>query len=105
MNPSTSLGTTSNVGMAKPSPAVRQAGNIRSLLGIYGVCRRSVLRRRSQVKYKRRCRVIPTDIEHGPPSAEEAGRSKILSHFMRSSIAFHPHNGEPGTQRTFGIRI
>src|SRR5262245_25614531 len=49
--------------------------------------------------------LIPTDIKHGPPSAEEAGRSKILSHFMRSSIAFHPHNGEPGMQRTFGIRI
>src|SRR4030095_428178 len=29
MKPSTSLGTTSNVGMVNPSPSVRQAGNIR----------------------------------------------------------------------------
>src|SRR6266487_3758492 len=35
MNPSTSLGTRSNVGMAKPSPPVRQAGNIWRLLVIH----------------------------------------------------------------------
>src|SRR5215471_7687741 len=54
MNPSTSLGTRSNVGMAKPSPLVRQAGSIGCLLMIYGVCRRSVPSGGTQVKYKRR---------------------------------------------------
>src|SRR5262249_14885841 len=58
MKPSTSLGTRSNVGMAKPSPPVRQAGNIGRLLVIHGVCRRSVPSRCPQVKYRCRCRVI-----------------------------------------------
>src|SRR5438132_5138709 len=58
MNPSTSLGTRSNVGMAKPSPPVRQAGNIWCLLEIHGVCRRSVPSGCAKVKYKCRCRVI-----------------------------------------------
>src|SRR5262247_602451 len=58
MNPSTSLGTRSNVGMAKPSPPVRQAGNIGRLLVIHGVCRRSVPSACPQVKYRCRCRVI-----------------------------------------------
>src|SRR5262245_37698690 len=57
MKPSTSLGTRSNVGMAKPSPPVRQAGNIGRLLVIHGVCRRSVPSRCPQVKYRCRCRV------------------------------------------------
>src|SRR5262249_10972077 len=57
MNPSTSLGTRSNVGMAKPSPLVRQAGNIGRLLVIHGVCRRSVPSACPQVKYRCRCRV------------------------------------------------
>src|SRR5262249_46696447 len=56
MNPSTSLGTRSNVGMAKPSPPVRQAGNIGRLLVIHGVCRRSVPSACPQVKYRCRCR-------------------------------------------------
>src|SRR5262245_48194784 len=56
MKPSTSLGTRSNVGMAKPSPPVRQAGNIGRLLVIHGVCRRSVPSRCPQVKYRCRCR-------------------------------------------------
>src|SRR5262249_45174775 len=56
MNPSTSLGTRSNVGMAKPSPPVRQAGNIWRLLVIHRVCRRSVPRGCPQVKYRCRCR-------------------------------------------------
>src|SRR5262249_40143397 len=58
MNPSTSLGTRSNVGMAKPSPPVRQAGNIGRLLVIHGVCRRSVPSACPQVKYRCRCRDI-----------------------------------------------
>src|SRR5262249_29640121 len=58
MKPSTSLGTRSNVGMAKPSPPVRQAGNIGRLLVIHGVCRRSVPSRCPQVKYRCRCRDI-----------------------------------------------
>src|SRR5215475_1498159 len=58
MNPSTSLGTRSNVGMAKPSPPVRQAGNIGRLLVIHRVCRRSVPSGCPQVKYRCRCRVI-----------------------------------------------
>src|SRR5262249_24616137 len=59
MNPSTSLGTRSNVGMAKPSPPVRQAGNIGRLLVIHGVCRRSVPSACPQVKYRCRCRDRP----------------------------------------------
>src|SRR5215472_5160995 len=46
----------SDVGMAKPSPPVRQAGNIGRLLVIHGVCRRSVPRACPQVKYRCRCR-------------------------------------------------
>src|SRR5262249_25614881 len=57
MNPSTSLGTTSNGGMVNPSPSVRQAGNIRGLLLLSGVCRRSVSRGCAHVKYRCRCRV------------------------------------------------
>src|SRR3989442_10796830 len=56
MNPSTSLGTRSNVGMAKPSPAVRQTGNIWHLLVIRGVCRRSLPSACAHVKYRCRCR-------------------------------------------------
>src|SRR5215468_6163655 len=58
MNPSTSLGTTSNVGTAKPAPSVRQTGNIRCLLVMYGVCRSSVARKIYEVNSRRRCRVI-----------------------------------------------
>src|SRR5438552_2853619 len=58
MKPSTSLGTKSNVGMEKPAPSVRQAGNIRVLLVMCGVCRSSVLRDCDDVNYRRRCRVI-----------------------------------------------
>src|SRR5215470_8294782 len=57
MNPSTSLGTRSKVGMAKPSPPVRQAGNIGHLLVIRGVCRRSLPSACTHVKYRCRCRV------------------------------------------------
>src|SRR5215468_10835098 len=56
MNPSTSLGTRSKVGMAKPSPPVRQAGNIGHLLVIRGVCRRSLPSACTHVKYRCRCR-------------------------------------------------
>src|SRR5215831_17830373 len=56
MNPSTSLGTRSNAGIANPSPAVRQAGNIRSLLMIRGVYRRSLPSACTHVKYRCRCR-------------------------------------------------
>jgi hypothetical protein len=49
--------------------------------------------------------LIPAGIEHGPPFAEEAGRSKILSHVMWRSITFHTHNGEPGTQRAFSVGV
>src|SRR5215813_13048213 len=58
MNPSTSLGTRSKVGMAKPSPPVRQAGNIGHLLVIRGVYRRSLPSACAHVKYRCRCRVI-----------------------------------------------
>src|SRR5262245_34796856 len=56
MKPSTSLGTRSNVGIAKPSPAVRQTGNMRCLLVMGGVYRSSVLSGGTQVKYRCRCR-------------------------------------------------
>src|SRR6266704_947723 len=58
MNPSTSLGTRANVGMAKPSPAVRQTGNIWHLLLIRGVGRRSLPMACAHVKYRCRYRVI-----------------------------------------------
>src|SRR5262245_4193051 len=58
MNPSTSLGTRSKVGMAKPSPPVRQAGNIGHLLVIRGVYRRSLPSAYAHVKYRCRCRGI-----------------------------------------------
>src|SRR5262252_8153234 len=57
MNPSTSLGTRSKVGMAKPSPAIRQAGNIWHLLVIRGVCRKSLRSAYAHVNYRCRCRV------------------------------------------------
>src|SRR6266496_1479839 len=57
MKPSTSLGTTSNVGMENPSPSVRQTGNMRCLLVICGVCRSSVSRECQVVNSRRRCRV------------------------------------------------
>src|SRR5215831_14559370 len=57
MNSSTSLGTRSNVGMAKPSPPVRQAGNIGHLLVIRGVYRRRLPSACAHVKYRCRCRV------------------------------------------------
>src|SRR5215510_1234654 len=56
MKPSTSLGTRSNVGIAKPSPAVRQTGNMRCLLVMGGVYRSSVPSGGTQVKYRCRCR-------------------------------------------------
>src|SRR5262249_13810452 len=46
----------SHVGMANPSPSVRQTGNIQGLLVIRGVCRRSVASGCAQVKYRCRCR-------------------------------------------------
>src|SRR5215204_3704362 len=45
MNPSTSLGVRSNVGRAKASPSVRQAGNIRGLLVNDEGCRRNISER------------------------------------------------------------
>src|SRR5262249_47690843 len=54
----TSLGTRSNVGMAKPSPPVRQAGNIWRLLMIRGVCRRNLPSACAHVTYRCRCRVL-----------------------------------------------
>src|SRR5947209_5656774 len=59
MNPSTSLGTRSKVGMAKPSPPIRQAGNIWHLLVRRGVCRRSLRSACAHVTYRCRCRVKP----------------------------------------------
>src|SRR5262245_38200166 len=57
MNPSTSLGMRSKVGMAKPSPPIRQAGNIGHLLVICRVCRRSLRSACAHVKYRCRYRV------------------------------------------------
>src|SRR5215510_4871039 len=56
MKPSTSLGTRSKVGMVKPSPLVRQAGNIRGLLRIHEICRRNIRSSCSHVKDRCRCR-------------------------------------------------
>src|SRR6266446_8117325 len=56
MKPSTSLGTTSNVGMANPSPSVRPMGNMRCLLMMGGVYRSSVSGDGYDVNYRCRCR-------------------------------------------------
>src|SRR5215470_2360664 len=56
MKPSTSLGTRSKGGTVNPSPLVRQAGNIRGLLRIHEICRRSILSSYSHVKDRCRCR-------------------------------------------------
>src|SRR5262249_55775290 len=56
MKPSTSPGVRSNVGIAKPSPAVRQTGNMRCLLVMGRVYRSSVPGGGTQVKYRCRCR-------------------------------------------------
>src|SRR5215472_16013415 len=56
MKPSTSVGTTSNVGMAKPAPSVRLAGNIHYLLVIYWGSRSSVTSMFDKVNSRRRCR-------------------------------------------------
>src|SRR5215510_4734242 len=58
MKPSTSPGVRSNVGIAKPSPAVRQTGNMRCLLVMGRVYRSSVPSGGTQVKYRCRCRDI-----------------------------------------------
>src|SRR4029450_1927326 len=65
MNPSTSLGTRSNVGMTKPSPLVRQAAHIWRLLVIRGVYRRRVPSGCAQGKYRRRCRVRAGQLSAG----------------------------------------
>src|SRR5215831_13194333 len=70
MKPSTSLGTRSNVGIVKPSPAVRQTGNMRCLLVMGGVYRSSVLSGGTQVKYRCRCR---DKCSHTTPSIRNEG--------------------------------
>src|SRR5262249_35590146 len=70
MNPSTSLGTRSKVGMAKPSPPIRQAGNIWHLLVIRGVCRRSLRSACAHVKYRCRCRAKEQNQEARADAAE-----------------------------------
>src|SRR5215470_11482849 len=93
MNPSTSLGTTSNVGMAKPSPSVRQAGNIRGLLVIRGGCRRSVSRGCAQAKYRCRCRakgsgnkwavvVVGGRVTMAPPTVEPTLTTRLNSAYL-----------------------
>src|SRR5687767_13541175 len=67
MKPSTSLGTTSNVGMAKPSPSVRLAGNMRCLLVVYRGWRSSVARKFYEVNSRRRCRVIAVNYDSSNP--------------------------------------
>src|SRR5215471_1855310 len=74
MNPSTSLGTRSKVGMAKPSPPIRQAGNIGHLLVIRRVCRRSLRSACAHVKYRCRCRIMPYQYKREPLTPDEANR-------------------------------
>src|SRR5262245_27686937 len=82
MKPSTSLGTRSNVDMAKPSPPVRQAGNIWRLLMIPGVCRRSVPEGCPQVKYRCRCRVKAGRLTHEEASHQLEAMAAIV-HTLR----------------------
>src|SRR5215471_17723758 len=78
MKPSTSLETRSNVGIAKPSPAVRQTGNMRCLLVMGGVYRSSVPSGGTQVKYRRRCRV------NAEPGAILTGRQREFCRTWRN---------------------
>src|SRR5215468_5940556 len=57
MNPSTSLGTKSKGGMAKPSPSIRHAGSILSLLWLDQTFLGRVGRHGVKVNKKCRCRV------------------------------------------------
>src|SRR6266446_959473 len=80
MKPSTSLGTTSNVGMENPSPSVRPTGNMRCLLVIGGVCRSSVSRECQVVNSRRRCRVIlhPLGEPEGPYRWDDATSQRAV---------------------------
>src|SRR6266436_1983691 len=84
MNPSTSLGTRSNMGMAKPSPLVRQAANIWRLLVIRGVYRRSVPSGCAQVKYRCRCRdnLVPSQrrAQHAGQCGVEVEDGRVPTH-------------------------
>src|SRR5262245_22339498 len=80
MKPSTSLGTRSNVGIAKPSPAVRQTGNMRCLLVMGGVYRSSVLSGGTQVKYRCRCRGMQSLTKTGAvPVLREQTKRKLTA--------------------------
>src|SRR6266446_6062040 len=98
MNPSTSLGTRSNVGIAKPLPPVRQAGNIWCLLVIREVYRRSVPSGCAQVKYRCRCRdkyryLSVTQLErlHFPSKRTAYRRLQALT-TLKCVKAFSPPN-------------
>src|SRR5256885_14466724 len=85
MNPSTSLGTRSNMGMAKPSPLVRQAAHIWRLLVIRGVYRRSVPSGCAQVKYRCRCRVKYREmVILGILAFRGASQEGLLAHLKRA---------------------
>src|SRR5215471_4494285 len=90
MNPSTSLGTRSKVGMAKPSPPIRQAGNIWHLLVIRGVCRRSLRSAYAHVNYRCRCRVrhqeSPSDCTPGLIAYIHACSAKIPQVIILSTV-------------------
>src|SRR5215831_17760869 len=92
MNPSTSLGTRSKVGMAKPSPPIRQAGNIWHLLVIRGVCRRSLRSAYAHVNYRCRCRA------KGHPDVEQ--------HQLRGGVSNVDMDGNNALQiKAIGVAI
>src|SRR5215467_13507177 len=103
MKPSTSPGVRSNVGIAKPSPAVRQTGNMRCLLVMGGVYRSSVPRGGTQVKYRCRCRVTQGDLGGQPRlqpaefmrplSVEAEGMRELLLHRLHALA--HPSHPAP----------
>src|SRR5262245_38293540 len=90
MNPSTSLGTTANGGMANPVPSVRKVGNMCCLLVTEGVCRSSVSRQCLDVNYRRRCRAITPNVSPG---------RKFVVELLKE---FQAHRGQFGQLRFEG---
>src|SRR5262249_25640445 len=93
MKPSTSLGTRSKVGMVKPSPLVRQAGNIRGLLRIHEICRRNIRSSCSHVKDRCRCRGKPLQRFEVAIAILEGNNAVFIPWVLqcKRNLSFHPH--------------
>ena len=47
--------------------------------------------------------LIPANVENSAPFSKKTGSGKILSYFVRTSIALKFHDGKPGSQWPFSI--